>query len=171
LDAAGIFSGHRRFARLMIDLFEAHLMVSDLDAAVEFYRDVVGLRLAHVTPIGDAVFFWIGASGQAVLGLWAGGCAPQRVTTHIAFRVSLADVIAAPKTLHAAAVTPVDFSGRATDEAVVLAWMPAAAVYFHDPDGNLLEYIAMLPDRPRPELGILPWRMWELIHRPAAVHA
>ena len=154
-----------------LDLFEAHLTVSDLDTAIDFYRDVVGLRLVHVIPIGDAAFFWIGAPGQAMLGLWAGGGAPQKVTTHIAFRVSLADVMAAPKTLHAAGVTPLDFSGRATADAVVLAWMPAAAVYFRDPDGNLLEYIAMLPDMPKPELGILPWRMWELIHRPAAVHA
>ena len=155
----------------LIDLFEAHLMVGDLDRAVEFYRDVVGLRLAHVTPIGDAVFFWIGTPGQAMLGLWASGGRPQGVTTHIAFRVSLADVIDAPKTLHAAGVTPLDFSGRATDDAVVLAWMPAAATYFHDPDGNLLEYIAMLPDSPQPELGILPWRMWEFIHPLAAVRA
>ena len=49
--------------------------------------------------------------------------------------------------------------------------MPAATVYFRDPDGNLLEYVAMLPDLPKPELGVLPWRMWELIHRPDAVHA
>ena len=28
------------------DLFEAHLTVADLDRAIEFYRDVVGLPLA-----------------------------------------------------------------------------------------------------------------------------
>jgi lactoylglutathione lyase len=38
--------------------------------------------------------------------------------------------------------------------------MPAAAVYFLDPDGNQLEFITMLPDTPRPELGIVPWRDW-----------
>ena len=155
----------------ILDLFEAHLMVSDLDAAIEFYRDVVGIHPAHVSPIGDAAFFWIGAPGQALLGLWAGGGGPLRVTTHTAFRASLADVIAAPNTLRDAGVTPLDFSGRATKEPVVLAWMPAAAVYFRDPDGNLLEYIAMLPDMPRPELGIIPWGMWDLIHRPAEMRA
>src|SRR5262245_12894560 len=30
------------------DLFEAHLTVTNLDRAIEFYRDVVGLRLAQV---------------------------------------------------------------------------------------------------------------------------
>ena len=123
----------------LLDLFEAHLTVTDLATSIDFYRDVVGLRLAHVTPVGDAAFCWIGATGQALLGLWAGGGAPLRVTTHTAFRASLADVLAAPKALRAAGVTPLDFSGRPTEEPVVLAWMPAAALYFQDPDGNLLE--------------------------------
>jgi len=46
------------------------------------------------------------------------------------------------------------------DDPVVLAWMPAAAVYFRDPDNNLLEFITMLPDPPRPDLGVLPWSDW-----------
>jgi hypothetical protein len=49
--------------------------------------------------------------------------------------------------------------------------MPAAAVYFRDPDGNLLEFIAMLPEQPRADLGVLPWRMWEFIHLHTAAHA
>jgi lactoylglutathione lyase len=47
-----------------------------------------------------------------------------------------------------------------TDEPVVLAWMPAASVYFHDPDGNQLEFISMLSEDPRPELGVVPWSRW-----------
>jgi catechol 2,3-dioxygenase-like lactoylglutathione lyase family enzyme len=30
-------------------LFEMHLTVADLDRAIAFYRNVVGLRVAHVT--------------------------------------------------------------------------------------------------------------------------
>jgi lactoylglutathione lyase len=146
------------------DLFEVHLTVSDLAGAIAFYRDVVGLRLAHVVPAGDAAFFWIGDAGHAMLGLWASGPAPQRVTSHTAFRVSLDDIMAAPGALRAAGVTPLDFDGRPTDLPVVLAWMPAAAVYFRDPDGHLLEYIAMLPHEPRPDGGVVPWRTWALAH-------
>jgi hypothetical protein len=39
--------------------------------------------------------------------------------------------------------------------------MPAATVYFRDPDGNMLEFLTMLPDAPRPELNVLPWREWQ----------
>jgi lactoylglutathione lyase len=42
----------------------------------------------------------------------------------------------------------------------VIGWMPAAAVYFDDPDGHSLEYLAMLDAAPRPELGIAPWAEW-----------
>ena len=52
-----------------------------------------------------------------------------------------------------------DFSNP-TDEPVVLTWMPAASVYFHDPDGHQLEFICMLPDPPQPELGVVTWSRW-----------
>jgi catechol 2,3-dioxygenase-like lactoylglutathione lyase family enzyme len=78
------------------NLFEAHLTVTDLDRAVEFYRDVLGLRLAHIVPARQAAFFWIGPAGNTMLGLWGTGSGPQRMALHTAFRVSLADVVAAP---------------------------------------------------------------------------
>jgi len=141
-------------------LFEAHLTVADLDKAIAFYRDVLGFRLAHVVAVRQAGFFWIGATGDAMLGLWGTGSGPQRMALHIAFRTSVANVVAAPSALRAAGITPLDFDGQPTDEPMVLAWMPAASVFFHDPDGHLLEYIAMLPDAPRPEQGVVPWRDW-----------
>src|SRR4051794_35204297 len=146
------------------DLFEVHMTVADLDRAIAFYRDAVGLRLAHIVSERQAAFFWIGAPGNAMLGLWTAGSGPQTVTLHTAFRVSLADVVAAPRALRAAGITPLDFDGRPTDQPIVFAWMPAASVFFSDPDGHLLEYIAMLPQEPRPEYGIMPWGVWEQMH-------
>ena len=98
------------------DLFEAHLAVTDLDRAVVFYRDVVGLPLAYVTASRQAALFWIGTAGNAMLGLWAAGSGPQRMTLHVAFRAKLADVIAAPAALRSAGLTPLDFDGRPTDD-------------------------------------------------------
>ena len=147
------------------NLFETHLPVTDLDRAIEFYRDVVGLQLARVVSARQAAFFWIGPAGNAMLGLWGTGSGPQRMALHTAFRASLADVVAAPRALQSAGITPLDFDGQPTDQPVVFAWMPAASVFFHDPDGHLLEYIAMLPHEPRPEQGIVLWRVWELTRR------
>ena len=124
-------------------LFESHLIVTDLDRSIAFYRDDLGLELAHVLE-GQAAFFWIGGRGASMLGLWYGGIAPQKTTSHIAFAAAMEDVMAAPARLRSAGIAPLDFDGHPTDEPVLLAWMPAMAVYFLDPDGHLLEYIAML---------------------------
>src|SRR5262252_1615098 len=78
-------------------------------------------------------------------------------------RLELAHVIAAPRTLLSAGIAALDFNGKPTHEPMVLAWMPAAAVYFRDPDGHLLEYVAMLPGKPCDDCGVLPWHMWELL--------
>jgi lactoylglutathione lyase len=142
------------------DLFEAHLTVSELDRAVAFYRDLLGFPLAQVFPERKVAFFWIGALGKAMLGLWVAGTMPMSMSLHVAFQVALSDLHEAPARLQKAGVQPRDFAGAPTREPVVLAWMPAASVFFRDPDNNLLEFITMLPDPPRPELGVLPWGDW-----------
>ena len=141
-------------------LFEAHLSVADLDASIAFYRDRLGLELAHVTAARHAAFFWVGSRGSTMLGLWAGGFGPQKTTTHVAFATTRDHVVAAPRALQLAGIAPLDFDGRPTDEPVVLAWMPAASIYFRDPDGHLLEYIAMLAEEPRPDDGVIRWHEW-----------
>jgi len=141
-------------------LFETHLAVADLDASIAFYRDRLGFEVAHVVPARQAAFLWIGGRGAAMLGLWSGGSAPLKITTHIAFAVELDDLLAAPGALKSAGIEALDFDGQPADEPVVLAWMPAAATYFRDPDGHLLEFIAMLPAAPRPDGGVVPWHQW-----------
>lgn len=95
-----------------------------------------------------------------MLGLWEAGTMPMSISLHVAFQVALSDLHEAPSRLRKAGIQPRDLAGVPTDEPDVLAWMPAAAVYFRDPDNNLLEFITMLPDRPEPDLGVLPWSDW-----------
>jgi lactoylglutathione lyase len=141
-------------------LFETHLNVRDLDRSVAFYRDIVGLDLAYRLEERHVAFFWIGGRGLAMLGLWSGGSSPNAMRLHIAFSLGLAEVIAAPAALRALGVEPLDFFGQPTTEPSVIGWMPAASVFFHDPDGHLLEYLAMLPHVPRPQAGVLPYGEW-----------
>jgi lactoylglutathione lyase len=141
-------------------LFEAHLTVSDLDRSIRFYRDVLGLPLAQQIPERNVAFFWVPTSDAAMLGLWSIGTSPLQMRLHIAFSVELEQVLASVGRLRDAGLTPLDGGGKPVDEPVVLCWMPAASVYFDDPDGHSLEFIAMLPDRPRPDLGRLSWSDW-----------
>jgi lactoylglutathione lyase len=141
-------------------LFETHLTVRDLNHSICFYRDVVGLSLALELPERGAAFFWVGGAGEAMLGLWSLGSAPLGLSLHIALRASLEDVLGACDALRSNDITPLSFFGTETMEPSVIGWMPAAAVYFRDPDGHLIEYLAMLAEPPRPDLGILPWSRW-----------
>jgi lactoylglutathione lyase len=142
-------------------LFETHLTVSDLGRSIAFYRDLVGLPLALDLPERGAAFFWIGGPGEAMLGLWSLGSAPMGLSLHIALRASLEDVLGACDALASVDMEPLSFFGSPTTEPSVIGWMPAAAVYFRDPDGHLIEYLAMLEEPPRPERGIVPWSQWE----------
>ena len=141
-------------------LFETHLVVSDVDRSVAFYRDVVGLTLAFEVPERSAAFLWIAGPGEAMLGLWSLGSAPIGLSLHVAFKTSLDDVMGACERLRSVGVTPLSFFATEADEPSVIGWMPAAAVYFRDPDGHLLEYLAMLDEPARPDLGIVPLSQW-----------
>ena len=142
-------------------LFEAHLTVSDLDRSIRFYRDVLGLPFAHRIPERQVAFFWVPTPEEAMLGLWSIGTSPLQMRLHIAFQVELPQVFKSVSALQEAGLTPLDSGGgNPIEEPVVLCWMPAASVYFDDPDGHALEFIAMLDERPRPDLGRVSWSEW-----------
>ena len=48
-------------------------------------------------------------------------------------------------------------------EPIVHGWMPAAAVFFKDPDGHLLELVAELSDPPRPDFLYRPLSEWRTL--------
>jgi hypothetical protein len=43
--------------------------------------------------------------------------------------------------------------------------MPAVSLYFTDPDGHLLEYLAMLPQEPRPAAGVVSYSDWQAMQQ------
>ena len=92
-------------------LFETHLTVRDLGRSVSFYRDVVGLPVALELPERGATFFWVGAPGETMLGLWSLGSMPMGMSLHVAFGVELNDLLAAPARLRELGVAPMSFFG------------------------------------------------------------
>jgi lactoylglutathione lyase len=141
-------------------LFEAHLPLANLDRSMEFYGEAIGLERAQLFQERRVAFYWLGGRGETMLGLWETGSAPQRMSLHIAFKVDVNDLLAAPARLKSAGIVPRDFSGNPTDEPVVLAWMPALSLYFLDPDSHSLEFLAMLSEKPQPERGVVRWSDW-----------
>ena len=159
----GRFNGYRVAMSPSIPvgkLFETHLTVRDLQRSIAFYRDVVGLPLATEVPERNLAFMWIGDRGTSMLGLWGIGSAPLAMELHTAFEVTLDDLLESPARLREHGVTPLSFVDRETDEPDVLCWMPAASIYFRDPDGHLLEYITMLDDDPDPDGGVVSLSDW-----------
>lgn len=121
-------------------MLETSLYISDVDRAVKFYREVLGLRL-----INDAYFegdrgaaLQVG-SGPSVLLLFRavetlkGGMLLAHGTTgpgHAAFRIEVAEIPGWRERLRA--------HGIEIDQEFAFGNNPPS-IYFRDPDGNVLE--------------------------------
>jgi lactoylglutathione lyase len=133
-----------------MNLYEAHLPVADTEAARQFYVEIVGLQFAHRDLTRDIIFLWAGADRQSMLGLWGPDTTLGREfhKSHVAFKVSLAELLAAGKRLNQLGIQTRNFAGEETAEPSVIGWMPSAQLYFKDLDGHSLEFIALLDGSP-----------------------
>jgi lactoylglutathione lyase len=147
-------------------LFETHLHVLDLERAMNFYGDVLGLELGRVEPERRAAFYWVGEARATMLGLWeappwiGNGTSKVVQTQHIAFEVSLENLGSAIQQLKENGIELRDFFDLITDEPSVFSWIPAASIYFHDVDGHLLEFIAKIAGPPAPDIGTVSLSEW-----------
>jgi catechol 2,3-dioxygenase-like lactoylglutathione lyase family enzyme len=157
----GCGASHKDKHAMILGLFETHLAVADLERSCRFYGETLGLELGLRDHERRAAFYWIGKRGEAMLGLWETP-ADQIRPQHFAFRASVDDVLTrAVPYLHQRQLVAHNFLDDGTERPMVFGWMPALAVYFPDPDGHSLEFLAMLPDDPRPEVGIVSWDAWQ----------
>ena len=133
-------------------LYETHLSVADTAASQGFYTSVVGLQFAHRDLARDIVFLWAGNHKRSMLGLWGPSTTYGRDfhKSHLAFAISLPELLAAGERLRSSGVTCQDFGGAQTSEPSVIGWMPSAQLYFRDPDGHSVEFIALLDDTSDP---------------------
>ena len=137
-------------------LYETHIPVRNTTVAEKFYREVVGLPFAYRDPARDIVFLWADAKEKAMIGLWGPGTAygsragaPSK--HHVAFAVSLDQLFGMIEKLNEGGIDTFGFGGEKLGEPSVIGWMPSAQIYFRDPDGNVLEFISILPDEPEPD--------------------
>jgi lactoylglutathione lyase len=141
-------------------LFETHLFVEDLTRSIDFYKNVLGLEQCYFDANRKASFFWIGKPKEAMLGLWEKP-KNQIDKRHFAFQCDVEDVLHNSVTfLKEQNLKPYNFLNDGTERPMVFAWMPAIAIYFLDPDGHELEFIAILEGKPRPELGVISYEEW-----------
>lgn len=131
-------------------LYETHLPVKNTEDSKEFYLSVVGLEFAHRDRTRDIVFLWAGSERRSMLGLWGPDTLYGRNLDqcHLAFAMSLPELLAAGERLRSREVICRNFLGEETVEPSVIGWMPSAQIYFTDPDGHSLEFIALLDDVP-----------------------
>jgi lactoylglutathione lyase len=142
-------------------LFETHINVRDLERSIAFYRDVMGLEMGTRDDNRRVAFLWMGGRGESMLGLWEKP-PEQVVQQHFAFRATVDDVLAKSVTwLDQRGLVCHNFLNDGSKRPMVFAWMPAVAIYFEDPDGHLLELIAMLPGAPQAEAGVVSWDQWQ----------
>lgn len=145
---------------MLTGLFETHINVSGLMRSMRFYEDIVGLQLGTLDEARRIAFYFIGGWNKSMLGLWEKPAA-QVQPQHLAFEVPLDELTASIAELRSHGIETRDFFGRTTEVPTVFGWMPAVSIYFSDPDGHSLEYIAPLPEPPRPEAGVVPWPEWK----------
>ncbi|WP_028776756.1 VOC family protein [Shimazuella kribbensis] len=125
-------------------LYEGHLPVSDLDRSIQFYENL-GLEFACRGE--RRAFLWI-EKGKSWLGLW--DCEQVKIPyhvsiRHVAFTIELEDMEKTKQWLKEKGIEVVDFYDfEPARQPLVLPHHPQAhaAIYFEDPDGNLLEFIA-----------------------------
>jgi catechol 2,3-dioxygenase-like lactoylglutathione lyase family enzyme len=140
-------------------LYETHIQVSNLENAIQFYTEVLGLRLAHLDETRPIAFLWIGEGKNYMLGLWEQKENLQ--PRHFAFSSDLQDILDySSDYLKNRNLKPYNFLKDGMDKPMVFAWMPALAIYFNDPDGNQLEFISILEGESKPELGVISYEEW-----------
>lgn len=147
-------------------LFETHVYTTDLARAIGFYRDRLGLHLAHHLASRKVAFFWIGTPGNAMLGVWEVDETEWR-SSHFAFTIAEEDIVTGMARLREAGIEVLDFWGEPTNDPTVHSWMPACGIFFRDPDGNSLELLAMLDGAGRPDMGPTPLSVWEATAAPS----
>jgi len=151
-------------------LYEVHLPVTDLQRSVDYYTSKLGFQLGYSMPgRSSALLIYDDHDTRWMLGLFQVDSVVHRSPAeyHISFRVPEAQADSMVAWLRSREIEPfhpphAPIQGT-VDAPIVHGWMPAAAVFFQDPDGHILELIADLSDTPRPDFLYRPLSEWRAL--------
>ena len=138
-------------------LFETHIEVKDLERAIDFYQNTLGLEKCNTQDDRRLAFFWVGEEQNQMVGLWEKleGSIAKR---HFAFECEAKWILEESINFLKSKNLPFrNFLNDGSERPMVFAWMPAVSIYFDDLDGNYLEFIGHLDGSPRPEKGIISY--------------
>jgi catechol 2,3-dioxygenase-like lactoylglutathione lyase family enzyme len=120
------------------------ITVADLDATCRFYERVLGARIEESYEVDGRIIVRRVALGRAILNVHQQGNGVKLVARHptpgstdICFRWE-GTVAEAQQRLESCGVAVVEGPASRTSA----DGQPASSVYFHDPDGNLVELLA-----------------------------
>ena len=114
---------------------------------------------AHSRGARRFALLWVGDRGRALLGLWERP-RDQIRPQHFAFEVGLDELPALVGRLEEQGIEFRDFFQQRTTTPTVFGFIPAASIYFDDPDGHVLELLAPIAGAPRPDLTAVSWAEW-----------
>lgn len=157
-------------AHLHHGLYEAHLPVTDVERSAGFYTEKLGFRPGFAQGDGSGALLLYERGGvRWMLGLFRVDEVAHRhpAEHHVALRVDEEDADRMLPYLRERGIEAVHpptapLEGP-MEEPVVHGWMPAAAVFFRDPDGHLLELVAELSDAPRPGVAYRSLSEWRTL--------
>lgn len=153
-------------------IYEVHLPVSDVNRAMDFYTGKLGFEPGFGERGDSSVLLLYNRNGTRwMLGLFEVDGIDHRhpAEYHLSFRIATEEADRMIPMLEERGIDPVHppaapEQGR-MEEPIVHGWMPAAAVFFRDPDGHLLELIAELPGEPRPDYVYYPLSEWQALEQ------
>lgn len=144
---------------MITGIYETHIQVRDLEKSLKFYTEILGLKFAHRDETRPIIFLWVGENKNYMLGLWQTD--EEIDPRHFAFSSTKEFILNdAVNFLNQNQLKPYNFLKNGTTDPMVFAWMPALAIYFTDPDGNILEFISLLEGDAKPELGVMSYQDW-----------
>ena len=123
-------------------------------------REIDAARVdAHSRGARSFVLLWVG--GPVPSGAWSVGAPPRSdPATALCLRSGTGRAPRVSNRLGGHGVEFRDFFQQRTTVPTVFGFIPAASIYFDDPDGHLLELLAPIAVAPRPDLTAVSWAEW-----------